>query len=419
MASFVDRAHVKMKAGNGGSGSVSFHREKYVLNGGPDGGDGGKGGDVVLIADGNMHTLLDFRFRNKHLAQDGQPGDQGNCTGKSGEDLIVRVPVGTVVRDKETGDIVADMATPDKHRVLLHGGRGGWGNAHFATPTRQAPNFAKPGVKTELKELILELRTIADVGLVGFPNVGKSSLLSVVTRAKPKIANYPFTTLTPNLGMASVKGVNFVMADIPGLIENASQGAGLGFNFLRHVERTRLLIHVVDVSGIEDRDPVDDFRIINQELKRYGDLDQRPTILAANKMDLPGAAENLERLKEAAGDMPVFPISAATRAGIDALLDAVAEKLSTLPPVYTFEETEVDETPLAREYTVTVEDDAYVLKGPSIDSLIASVNFEDYESLNWFQRTMRKSGIINALREKGCTEGDTVRMGDMEFDFVE
>lgn len=419
MASFVDRAHVKMKAGDGGNGSVSFHREKYVLNGGPDGGDGGKGGDIILVADPNMHTLLDFRFRTKHFAKDGQPGAQGNCTGKSGDSLIVRVPVGTVVRDKESGDIVADMATPDKRRVLLHGGRGGWGNAHFASPTRQAPNFAKPGVKAEIKELTLELRTIADVGLVGFPNVGKSTLLSVVTRARPKIADYPFTTLTPNLGMASVKGVNFVMADIPGLIENASQGAGLGFNFLRHVERTRLLIHVVDVSGIEDRDPVEDFRIINQELKRYGDLDQRPTVLAANKMDLPGAEENLEKLREAAGDMPVFPISAATRAGIDALLDAVAEKLSTLPPVHTFEETEVDETPLAREYAITVDEGVYVLEGSSIDSLIASVNFDDYESLNWFQRTMRKSGIIDGLRDKGCREGDTVRMGDMEFDFVE
>ena len=419
MASFVDRAPVKMKAGDGGNGSVSFHREKFVLNGGPDGGDGGSGGDIILKADSNLHTLLDFRFHTRFFAEDGEAGSDRNCTGKSGKPLIIRVPVGTVVRDKLTGDLVADMSVPGRERVLLHGGRGGWGNARFKSPTRQAPNFSKPGVKTEMREFMLELKTIADVGLVGFPNVGKSTILSVVTRAKPKIANYHFTTLTPNLGIVSHKGESFAMADIPGLIENASQGAGLGFNFLRHVERTRLLIHVVDVSGSEGRDPVEDFTIINQELARYGGLDKRPMVVAANKMDLPGAEENLQKLKEAAGDIPVFPVSAATRQGFDGLLDYLAEVMATLPPPHTFEEVEVDETPSVRGFDITLDGDVYVLSGASVDSMLGSVNFEDYESLSWFHRTMRRSGIIDALREKGCQEGDTVRMGDMEFDFVE
>lgn len=419
MASFVDRAPVKMKAGDGGNGSVSFHREKYVLNGGPDGGDGGNGGSVILLADPNMHTLLDFRFHTRFFAENGENGSMRNCTGKSGEDLIVKVPVGTVVRDRMTDDLVADMSFPGKTRVLLHGGRGGWGNARFKSSTRQAPNFSKPGIKTETKEFILELKTIADVGLVGYPSVGKSTILSVVTRAKPKIAAYHFTTLTPNLGICSHKGVDFALADIPGLIEDASQGAGLGFNFLRHVERTRLLIHVVDISGCEGRDPIDDYRIINRELERYGGLDKRPMVIAANKMDLPGAQENLARLKEEAGDIPVFPVSAARREGFEALLDHVVQKLSALPPVATFEETEVDETPKVRGFTVSKEDGVYILSGASIDSLVDSVNFADYESLNWFQRTMRTSGIIDALRKEGCQEGDTVRIGELEFDFVE
>lgn len=419
MASFVDRAPVKMKAGDGGNGCVSFHREKFVLNGGPDGGDGGSGGDIVLKADRNMHTLLDFRFHTKFFAENGEAGSDRNCTGKSGKPLVIRVPVGTIVRDKETGDLVADMSTPDREKVLLHGGRGGWGNARFKSPTRQAPNFSKPGVKTEVREFILELKTIADVGLVGFPNVGKSTILSVVTRAKPKIANYHFTTLVPNLGIVSHKGESFAMADIPGLIEDASQGAGLGFNFLRHVERTRLLIHVVDVSGSEGRDPVEDFAIINRELGRYGGLDKYPMVVAANKMDLPGAEENLARLKEAAGDIPVFPISAATRQGFEELLNHLVEALATLPPVHVFEEVEMDETPTVRGYDITKDGVVYVLSGASVDSMLGSVNFEDYESLAWFHRTMRRSGIIDALREKGCQEGDTVRMGDMEFDFIE
>ena len=296
MAQFVDHAPFTARAGNGGNGCVSFHREKFVANGGPDGGDGGKGGDIVLLADPNMHTLLDFRFRSRFEAQNGQDGSSGRRNGKNGEDLLIKVPVGTVVRDAETGHIVADMYEAGRQKVILHGGRGGWGNSHFATATRQAPNFAKPGLKCEVRRMEMELKSIADVGLVGYPNVGKSTILSVVTAARPKIANYHFTTLTPNLGIVRHHGQDFIMADIPGLVEGASEGAGLGFDFLRHVERTRLLLHVVDVSGSEGRDPLEDFDRINAELAAFGDLKYRPQIVAANKMDIPEAEENLERL---------------------------------------------------------------------------------------------------------------------------
>ena len=418
MASFVDRAPLRLKAGNGGDGAVSFHREKYVQNGGPDGGDGGDGGNVVLIADHNLHTLLDFRFRSKYAAENGENGSAVRRSGKSGEDLIIRLPVGTIVRDKE-GRIVADMFQDGERKVLLKGGRGGHGNARFATPTRQAPNFAKPGIRTQWHDLTLELKTIADVGLVGYPNVGKSSILAAVSSARPKIANYHFTTMTPNLGIVSHQGVSFAMADIPGLIENASEGAGLGFSFLRHVERTKLLIHVVDVSGSEGRDPVEDYHQINEELRRYGQLDRRPQIVAANKMDLPGAEENLERLREAAGDMPVFAVSAAARQGFDELLNRVIEMLSALPAQERYEEAPAEVEEALKGFTVTMDRDVYVVEGPSIERLIASVNFDDHESLLWFQATMQRGGIINALRKAGAKEGDTVRMDDMEFDFVE
>ena len=418
MASFVDRAPLRLKAGNGGDGAVSFHREKYVQNGGPDGGDGGDGGNVVLVADHNLHTLLDFRFRSKYAAENGENGSAVRRSGKSGEDLIIRLPVGTIVRDKE-GRIVADMFQDGERKVLLKGGRGGHGNARFATPTRQAPNFAKPGIRTQWHDLTLELKTIADVGLVGYPNVGKSSILAAVTAARPKIANYHFTTMTPNLGIVSHQGVSFAMADIPGLIENASEGAGLGFSFLRHVERTKLLIHVVDVSGSESRDPVEDYHQINEELRRYGQLDRRPQIVAANKMDLPGAEENLERLREAAGDISVFPVSAAARQGFDELLNRVIEMLSALPAQERYEEAPAEVEEALKGFTVTMDRDVYVVEGPSIERLIASVNFEDHESLLWFQATMQRSGIIDALRGAGAKEGDTVRMDDMEFDFVE
>lgn len=418
MASFVDRAPLRLKAGSGGDGAVSFHREKFVQNGGPDGGDGGDGGNVVLVADHNLHTLLDFRFRSKYAAENGENGSAVRRTGKSGEDITIKLPVGTVVRDTE-GRIVADMFQNGETKVLLKGGRGGHGNARFATPTRQAPNFAKPGIRTQWHDFTLELKTIADVGLVGYPNVGKSSILAAVTAARPKIANYHFTTMTPNLGIVSHHGVSFAMADIPGLIEKASEGAGLGFAFLRHVERTRLLIHVVDVSGCEGRDPVRDYHQINEELRRYGQLDRRPQIVAANKMDLPGSEEHLTALREAAGDIPVFAVSAATKQGFEELLNRVIELLADIPLQERYEEVPAEVEEGVRGFSVIKEGDAYVVEGPSIERLIASVNFEDHESLLWFQSTMQRSGIIDTLRQSGAKEGDTIRMDGMEFDFIE
>lgn len=408
-----------MKAGNGGNGCVSFHREKFVLKGGPDGGDGGVGGDIVLLADHNLHTLLDFRYRRKFEAENGEDGSSRRRTGKSGEPLVIKVPVGTVVREKESGEVVADMFEPGEQKLLLRGGRGGFGNARFATATRQAPNFAKPGIKTRWFEFQLELKTIADVGLVGYPNVGKSSLLAALTKARPKIADYHFTTLTPNLGIVSHQGQSFAMADIPGIIENAAEGAGLGLHFLRHIERTRLLLHVVDVSGSEGRDPVEDYRIINEELRRFGQVVERPQLVVANKMDLPGAEDNLPRLQEAAGDTPVFPISAVARQGFDPLLNQVVELLATLPPPERYEELSLLDEDLPTGYEVSRQRGSYLVTGPSMAQLIASVNFDDPESLLWFHRTLRRSGIIDALRQAGAQEGDTVQIDDMEFDFVE
>ena len=422
MASFVDRAVIRLKAGDGGNGCVSFHREKFVINGGPDGGDGGKGGDIILLADHNLHTLMDFRYKVKYQAENGAQGMSTRRTGKSGQDLVIKVPVGTVVREKESGAVVADMFEAGQERVLLHGGRGGHGNARFATPTRQAPNFAKPGIRTVWHEFILELRTIADVGLVGFPNAGKSSLLSRITAARPKIASYPFTTLTPTLGIAWHKGQSFAIADIPGLIENASQGAGLGFAFLRHVERTRLLLHVVDASGQEGRDPAEDFAVVNEELRCYGQLDARAQIVVANKLDLPAAAGHLDALRAAAGERAFFAVSAATGEGLEALLDAVVETLATLPESQPLQEEVFFEEERLRGWEAVVDEDGvYVVTGGSMDSLIDAVNFDDYESMNWFHKTLRASGVIDKLRELGAREGDTVRLGAdaIEFDFVE
>ena len=422
MAQFVDRAPLTAKAGNGGNGCVSFHREKFVQNGGPDGGDGGRGGNIVLLADENMHTLLDFRFRSKYEAENGGNGSANRMTGKRGEDLVIKVPVGTVVRDKATEALVADMYEAGREKVLLQGGRGGWGNARFANPTRQAPNFAKPGLKTEKREFILELKSIADVGLVGYPNVGKSTILSAVTAARPKIANYHFTTLTPNLGLVRHAGLDFVMADIPGIIEGASEGAGLGLAFLRHIERTRLLLHVIDMSGMEGRDPIEDYERINHELEAYGNLRERPQIVTANKMDLPEAEEQLERFRRhVGGSVQVFPVSAATRQGFKELIDAVVQRLSALPPAEPFAEEEIDLPPMAglTQFTVTREDGVYVVSGPAITHLVDSVNFEDEESLNWFHHTLRSAGIIDELRRQGAHEGSAVRMDDMEFDFID
>ena len=419
---FVDQVKITAKAGDGGNGAVSFHREKFVQNGGPDGGDGGNGGSVVLLADPNMHTLMDFRFKRKYTAESGGCGSAMLCRGKSGQDLIIKVPVGTIVRDTENGRLWADMHEAGQRHVLLKGGRGGWGNAHFATPTRQAPNFAKPGQKCDVVEFELELKSIADVGLVGYPNVGKSTILSVVTAAKPKIANYHFTTLSPNLGICRQYGMDFVMADIPGIVEGACEGVGLGIRFLRHVERTRLLVHVVDVAGSEGRDPVEDFEHICDELVGYGDLAERPQIVAANKMDLPGAQENLERLRRHlhSTDIEVYPISAATRQGFDALMGAIVKTLQTLPETRVFEEEPeavvVDEAP----FTITREgNDYYVVEGKAMEQLIGSINFNDDQSINYFHRTLRSRGVIDALRAAGAKEGDTVAICEMEFDFVE
>lgn len=423
MSNFVDRVKITAKAGNGGNGSASFHREKYVMNGGPDGGDGGKGGDIVFLADENSHTLLDFRFKSKYTAENGQDGSANCCNGRNGEDLQIKVPVGTVVFDDESGRILADMDQAGEKRILLKGGKGGWGNRHFATPTRQAPNFAKPGIKTEIRALRLELKTIADVGLIGYPNVGKSSILSVVTSARPKVGNYHFTTLTPNLGIVRRYGKDIVLADIPGLIEGAADGAGLGHDFLRHVERTRLLLHVVDISGSEGRDPVDDLDQINTELDHYGNLSEIPQIIVCNKSDLPGAEENLRRMKligEGSG-CPVFSVSAATHEGFEALLDETARQLEKLPPIRHYQEEPDEEQPVSGQDTfeIVMDGPAFVVTGPGMERLIDSVNFDDPDSLNWFHRMLRKLGVIDALREKGAGEGSTVRIAEMEFDFVE
>lgn len=423
MGNFVDHVKITCKAGNGGNGSMSFHREKFVLNGGPDGGDGGNGGNVCFYADLNMHTLLDFRFKSKYTAENGVDGAAGNCTGKRGEDLIIKVPVGTVIREAESGAVVADMDTAGETRTILHGGRGGWGNRHFATPTRQAPNFAKPGIKTEVHTFLLELKTIADVGLVGYPNVGKSTILSVVTSAKPKIGNYHFTTLTPNLGIVR-HGKDIVLADIPGLIEGAADGAGLGHDFLRHVERTRLLLHVLDIAGSEGRDPVEDFDQINHELANYGELAERPQIVVCNKSDLPDSEENVACLKahlaELGLDYPVFVVSAATHQGFDALLDKTGDMLEALPPIVHFEEeVSYDDSVKPGTFEVVRDGAVFEVVGSSMQRLIDSVNFDDEESMSWFHRTLRKWGVIDALRKAGAQEGDTVRIIDMEFDFVE
>ncbi|MBO5535421.1 MAG: GTPase ObgE [Clostridia bacterium] len=419
---FVDQVRITAKAGNGGNGAVSFHREKFVQNGGPDGGDGGNGGSVILYADPNMHTLMDFRFQRKFQAESGGNGSSALRRGKSGSDLVIKVPVGTIVRLQPEGKIVADMHESGESRVLLKGGNGGWGNARFATATRQAPGFANPGQKTEIREFELELKSIADVGLVGFPNVGKSSLLAAVTAARPKIANYHFTTLQPNLGICRQYGVDFIMADIPGLVEGASDGVGLGYQFLRHVERTRLLLHVIDISGSEGRDPVEDFEQISDELAAYGGLAEQPMIVAANKMDLPGAEENLERLRQHlhGTDIEVYPISAATHQGLDQLMGAVVRILPTLPEIRVYEAEEVEEIFDTNPYEVRRRDDgSFEVYGPLCDRLLASVNFSEQDSLNYFHRTLRARGVIDALRQIGAGEGDTVVFGDMEFDFVE
>ena len=417
---FLDIATIFVKPGNGGDGAVSFHTEKYVAKGGPDGGDGGKGGDIIFVADANSSTLIDFRFAKHFRAENGANGSGKNCTGRSGQDLVIKVPRGTVVKDKQTGDVLADIFYDDSRVVLFKGGRGGKGNAHFATSRRKAPRFSQTGEKTVEVELTLELKTIADVGLVGFPNVGKSTLLSVVSAARPKIADYHFTTLTPNLGVVAYGDGSFVMADIPGLIEGASQGAGLGTRFLRHIERVRLIVHVVDVSGSEERDPYDDFVKINKELGEYSaKLAALPQIVCANKCDI-ATEEQIAEFERKVGQK-VIPISAATRKGVDELLAAISARLAELPKQQPLEVVERREEYVdPSSFTVDIaEDGAFVVTGPLVDKLTRTTILDDYGSFNYFQKRLTDAGVIAALLKAGMVEGDTVRIADTEFEYEE
>ena len=420
---FVDKARILIKAGNGGDGCSSFHREKYVSHGGPDGGDGGRGGNVIFYADDNMSTLLDFRFARHFRAQNGENGRGKMQFGKKGDDIIIKVPVGTRVRDVASGKIIADMNKPGREKLVLRGGRGGKGNAKFATPTKQAPRYAQNGQRTNEYEVELELMTIADVGLIGLPNVGKSTILSVITSAKPKIANYHFTTLTPNLGVVKRYDSSFVVADIPGLIEGAAEGAGLGHDFLRHIERTRLLVHVLDISGSEGRDPIEDYRQIRKELEQYSEkLTELPELISANKMDITGAEDYLEFLKEELADSSaeIFPVSAATAKGFEPLLDRILELLKVLPSTREFEEDQIVESPQYDwNFQIERDGDVFVVTGGIVDYILDTTNADDEESMRRFQKLLESEGIINALREKGATEESVIRLGEWEFDFVE
>ena len=422
---FVDEVFITVEAGDGGDGCVSFHREKYVAAGGPDGGDGGKGGDIVFLVDDNCSTLIDFRYKRKFSAQRGADGGSKNSFGKGAPDLVIKVPRGTVVREKDSGRILADMSG-DEPVIIAKGGKGGRGNAHFATPTRQIPRFAKPGFKGQKFELKLELKLLADVGLVGFPNVGKSTLISVVSAAKPKIANYHFTTLTPVLGVVKIsEGNSFVMADIPGLIEGASDGIGLGHEFLRHVERCRLIIHVVDVSGCEGRDPIEDFEIINRELRNFSDdLANAPQIVAANKSDMT-TDEDVARFKDyiESKGLTCFEISAATTKGTKELVDYTSNELKKLPPLRVFEPDPVPtwdtiEVESERPFKITREDGIYFVEAEWMEGVLRMANMDDYESLQHFQLVLKSSGIIEELEAMGIQDGDTVSVCDFEFDYV-
>lgn len=423
---FVDQAKIYIKAGDGGDGAVSFHREKYVAAGGPDGGDGGKGGDIVFVVDDNISNLIDFRYKRKYVAEKGQNGGAKNCSGRNAPDLVVKVPRGTVVKEIKSGRILADLST-DEPAVIAHGGKGGRGNAHFATSTRQIPKFAKPGFRGDEYEVMLDLKLIADVGLVGFPNVGKSTLISVVSAAKPKIANYHFTTLTPVLGVVKIEeGKSFVMADIPGLIEGASEGVGLGHEFLRHVERCRLIVHVIDVSGSEGRDPIEDFKAINHELENFSmELAEAPQIVAANKSDM-ATPEQVERLRNYVEDQGLlfYEISAATTKGTKELMYGVWERLSVLPPVKQFEaqpltQEELDDKLISKkDFRVTVEDGVYFVEADWLLDILRTANMDDYSSLQYFQNVLRTSGIIDKLEEMGIEEGDTVSIFDFEFEYL-
>ncbi len=424
---FVDKAKITIKAGDGGDGAVSFHREKYVAAGGPDGGDGGKGGDIVFLVDDNFSTLIDFRYKRKYFANKGDNGGAKNCTGRNADDLVIKVPRGTLVREAASGRIIADMSFVDR-QIIARGGKGGKGNARFATPTRQIPRFAKPGFVGESFEVTLELKLIADVGLVGFPNVGKSTLISVISAAKPKIANYHFTTLTPVLGVVKVdEGKSFVMADIPGLIEGAADGIGLGHEFLRHVERCRLIVHIVDVSGVEGRDPISDFEIINAELRGFSEeLAEQPQIVVANKCDM-ATPEQIEDFKNYIEDKGYIfqSISAVTTIGTKELVGVIAPMLDELPPIKEYEvepltQKELDEKAGEGEkFTVTVEDEIYYVEAAFLENIMRTVDMEDYASLQYFQRVLRNRGIIDELVKMGINEGDTVNIFGFEFDYVD
>lgn len=424
---FVDKAKIFIKAGDGGDGAVSFHREKYVTAGGPDGGDGGKGGDIVFVADKSLSNLIDFKYKKKYEADKGENGSKKNCSGKNAQDLIIKVPVGTVVKDLDSGRILADISDSEPV-VIAKGGKGGRGNAHFATATRQIPKFAKPGFKGDSYNVQLELKLIADVGLVGFPNVGKSTLISVVSAAKPKIANYHFTTLTPVLGVVSMgDSESFVMADIPGLIEGASEGVGLGHEFLKHVERCRLIVHMVDVSGVEGRDPKEDFLSINKELFNFSEeLSRVPQIVAGNKCDM-ASDEQIDEFKSFVEDKGyVFvPISAVTTKGTKELCNAIWEELKELPPVKRYEAEPLTQAELEekltvnRDFKITKEDGIYFVEAEWLWDILRVANMDDYSSLQYFQRVLKSSGVIDKLVEMGIQEGDTVSIFDFEFDYME
>lgn len=423
---FADRATIIIKSGKGGDGHVSFRREKYVPDGGPDGGDGGKGGDVVFVVDEGLNTLTDYRHRRKFAAQPGEEGGKRNCHGKNGEDLILKVPEGTVIKDAESGKVIADMSGENRRQVILRGGRGGLGNQHYATSTMQAPKYAQPGGDSIEIEVKLELKVIADVGLVGFPNVGKSTLLSMASAARPKIANYHFTTLVPNLGVVSVgEEQNFVMADIPGIIEGASEGAGLGHDFLRHIDRCRLLLHLVDAAGSEGRDPLDDIEKINAELAGYSEfLAARPQIIVANKTDLLGEdREPVEKLRKYAEEHGFLfaELSAATNQGVRELMNLTWHELQQLPPVFVYEPefVETEAAPVTEnDWTIERDGDAYVVTGAWVDKVMGSVNLDDYESRQYMDRMLQTAGIYAKLEEMGIEENAPVIIGELEFEYV-
>lgn len=424
---FVDYTKITIQSGNGGNGARTFRREKYVAAGGPDGGDGGKGGDIYFIVDPDANTLIDFRYNKKYKAKDGENGRGSNCYGRNGEDLVIGVPIGTVVKDVETEKIIADLSTENQKVLILEGGRGGKGNTHFATSKRQAPNFSQEGEKGITKEVILELKLLADVGLIGFPNAGKSTILSKITAATPKIADYPFTTIQPNLGVVkSEYGESFVIADIPGIIEGASQGNGLGIQFLRHIERTRLLLHVIDVSGCNGRDPVDDFHKINNELKEYSEkLSERKQIILANKTDIMQDDEKYRELEKIASErkIEIFKISAATGSGLSEVFTHVAQVLKDLPKEDLFEKAEERLVYTLKEeedaYSIRIEDGVYVVDGPAIEKLLRKINMEDNESLHYFQKNIKALGVEDKLKKMGIKEGDTIKFIIWEFEYYE